>query len=114
TSNVRRVIAKRLAESAHATAPVTLTTEVDATELVRLRGQLKTDTSRPAPSYNDLLAKLVAHALEEHPMLNARFDGDEIVKHSAVNIGITVDTERGLLVPVIHDVGNKSLRAITA
>lgn len=113
-SNVRRVIAKRLAESAHTTAPVTLTTEVDATELVRLRGQLKTDTSRPAPSYNDLLAKLVAHALQEHPLLNARFDGDEIVQHRAVNIGIAVDTERGLLVPVIQDVGNKSLRAIAA
>ena len=65
-----------MATSAHTVAPVTLTTEADATELVRLRKQLKDDGGQPVPSYNDLLAKLIAQALLEHPMVNARFEGD--------------------------------------
>lgn len=98
-SQVRRTIANRMATSAHTAASVTLTTEADATELVRLRNQLKSDPSQPVPSYNDLLAKLVAFALLEHPHVNARFDGDTIVQSAAVNVGIAVDTPRGLLVP---------------
>jgi pyruvate dehydrogenase E2 component (dihydrolipoamide acetyltransferase) len=111
-SSVRRTIAERMAASAHTTAPITLTTEVDATELVRLRTQLKDDGSQPVPSFNDLLAKLVAVALTEHPMVNARFEGDSIVQAETVNIGIAVDTERGLLVPVVRDAQVKSLRQI--
>jgi pyruvate dehydrogenase E2 component (dihydrolipoamide acetyltransferase) len=59
-----------------------------------------------------LLVKLCAVALAEHPPLNARLDGDDIVTSDAAHIGIAVDTERGLLVPVIRDVGAKSLRQI--
>jgi len=111
--NVRRIIADRMATSAHTTASVTLTTEVDATELVQLRKQLKTQAgNQVVPAYTDLLAKLVAHALVEHPMLNARFDGSDIVQSEAVHIGLAVDTERGLLVPVIRDVQAKSIRQI--
>ncbi len=114
---VRQVIADRMSASAHTTAPVTLTTEVDVTELVRVRQGLKiaskSDT-RPVPSYNDLLAKLVAEVLRDHPQLNARIDGDEIVTSSAVNMGFAVDTDRGLLVPVVRDVGAKSIRQIAA
>ncbi len=64
---LRRVIAERMTASARTTAPVTLTTEVDATELVKLRQGLKASSqsdTRPVPSYNDLLAKLVAEALD--------------------------------------------------
>jgi pyruvate dehydrogenase E2 component (dihydrolipoamide acetyltransferase) len=114
-SSVRRVIAERMSASAHTTAPVTLTTEVDATELVHLRQQLKDLTGvdpRPVPSYNDLFIKLLAHALTEHPALNTRLEGDQIVMPSAVHIGVAVDTERGLLVPVIHDVQAKTIRQI--
>jgi pyruvate dehydrogenase E2 component (dihydrolipoamide acetyltransferase) len=114
-SSVRRVIAERMSASAHTTAPVTLTTEVDATELVHLRQQLKDLTGvdpRPVPSYNDLFIKLLAHALTEHPALNTRLEGDQIVMSSAVHIGVAVDTERGLLVPVIHDVQAKTIRQI--
>jgi len=111
-TTVRRTIADRMATSAHTAAPVTLTTEADATELVRLRNQLKSDPSQPVPSYNDLLAKLAAQALSEHPHVNARFDGDHIVQSAAVNVGIAVDTDRGLLVPVVRDVHSKSLRQI--
>ena len=111
-TTVRRTIADRMATSAHTVAPVTLTTEADATELVRLRKQLKDDGGQPVPSYNDLLAKLTAQALLEHPMVNARFDGDAIVQSTTANIGVAVDTDRGLLVPVLRDVQTKSLRQI--
>ena len=114
-SPVRRVIAERMLAGAHTTAPVTLTTEADATELVRLRTQLKNDpasAAQPVPSYNDLLAKLTAHALREHPALNARLEEAGLVQSAAVHIGIAVDTERGLLVPVLRDVQTKGLRQI--
>jgi pyruvate dehydrogenase E2 component (dihydrolipoamide acetyltransferase) len=109
---VRRAIAERMAASAHTAAPVTLTTEADATELVRLRAQLQEDGRGPVPSYTDLLVKLVAAALAEHPLLNARLDGDVIRQSAVANIGIAVDTERGLLAPVLRDVAGKSLRQI--
>lgn len=83
--------------------------------MVRLRKQIKDDVSaatQPVPTYNDLLAKLVAAALVEHPILNARFEGAEIVMSSSVHIGLAVDTERGLLVPVVRDVQAKSIRQI--
>ncbi|MBA3871063.1 MAG: 2-oxo acid dehydrogenase subunit E2 [Anaerolineae bacterium] len=114
---LRKVIAKRMSASAQTTAPVTLTTEVDATELVKLRQGLKATSQsdpRPVPSYNDLLAKLVAEALALHPQLNARIEGDEIVTSSAINMGFAVDTERGLFVPVVRDVRAKSIRQIAA
>jgi len=111
-TTVRRLIAERMAASAHTAAAVTLTTEADATELVRLRRQIGADPSRPAPSYNDLLAMLVAQALVEHPALNARLEGETIVQSRSVNVGLAVDTERGLLVPVLRDVQIKPLRQI--
>jgi pyruvate dehydrogenase E2 component (dihydrolipoamide acetyltransferase) len=111
-SSVRRLTAERMSAGAHTTAPVTLTTEADATDLVRLRGQLKGESAQPAPSYNDLFAKLSAHALLDHPELNARFEGDSIVRSATVNIAIAVDTERGLLAPVVRDVQAKSLRQV--
>jgi pyruvate dehydrogenase E2 component (dihydrolipoamide acetyltransferase) len=112
---VRRLIAARLAESAHTAAPVTLTTEADATELVRLRAQIKADlagTDLPVPAYTDLLARLVAVALLEHPALNASLTGDVITRHAAVHIGIAVDTEHGLLVPVVREADRKSVQQI--
>lgn len=112
---IRKKIAEHMAYSAHTTAPVTLTTEVDATELVALRNALKNDTSaqsQPVPSYNDLLAKIAAQALVEHPLVNARIEGDEIVQSAEVHVAIAVDTERGLIVPVLRDVQAKTLRQI--
>jgi pyruvate dehydrogenase E2 component (dihydrolipoamide acetyltransferase) len=114
-TSVRKTIAARMSASAHTAAPVTLTTEVDATELVAVRKRLKQESAaagQPTPSYNDILAKLVAETLATYPALNARIEGDEVVQSAAVDIGIAVDTDRGLLVPVIRDVQIKSLRAI--
>jgi len=106
-----------MARSALATAPVTLTTEADATALVRLRADLVralSETAPPVPSYNDLFARIVVVALRDSPDLNASLTDDEIVRHEAVHLGIAVDTEQGLLVPVIRDAGAKSVQALAA
>ena len=116
-SGVRKLIAERMSSSAHTTAAVTLTTEVDATELVRLRKEIGADMAGaqiPAPSYNDLLARLLAVALQEFPALNASLHEGAIIQHAAVHIGMAVDTERGLLVPVVRDAHKKSVQAIAA
>ena len=114
-SRTRRIIAERMSAGVHVAAPVTLNTEVDATELVRLREQLKVDRKgQVIPSYSDLLTKIIARALADHPALNARIEGDEVVTESAVHVGIAVDTERGLLVPVLRDVQSKTLLQIAA
>ncbi len=121
-TQMRRIIAQRMAESTHTAAAVTLTTEADATELVILREQIKATLSARelvVPTYTDLLVKLTAVALKEHPMLNAYWKPanssgaqDEIVIPTQVHIAVAVDTKAGLLVPVIHDVPAKSIQAI--
>ena len=113
-SRVQRLTRDRMLASARTAAPVTLTSEVDASELVQMRRKLKSDGSAVVPSFNDLVAKLVATALSEHPALNASIDGDDIVLHEAINIGVAVDTERGLLVPVIRNANQLSLLVLAA
>jgi pyruvate dehydrogenase E2 component (dihydrolipoamide acetyltransferase) len=114
-STMRRSIAEHMSMGVHTAAPVTLTCEVDATQLVLLRSQLKEEArsdGRPAPSYNDMLAKIAAQALLEHPQINACLDGDEVVSFSSAHVAIAVDTDRGLLAPVLKDVQEKSLRQV--
>ncbi len=116
-SRIRRITAQRMAESAHTTAPVTLTTEADATELVALRQQLKASYARrglAVPGYNDIYLKLTACALQEHPALNASWSEEALRLHSDIHIGFAVETEQGLLAPVLRDVPAKSLRVIAA
>jgi len=115
-TGLRRIIAERMAASARETARVTLVIEADATAFVETREQLKADVADEwgfAPGYNDLLGLIVARALREFPYMNARLsaDGQATERLSAVNLGVAVDTERGLLVPVIRDAHQKSLRA---
>ncbi len=113
--SLRRVIAERMAASHRSTAPVTLTTTTDATELVNLRNRWKTAESSddPVPTYTDLFVKLTALALEKHPVLNSRWEEDRIVAPEAVHIGIAVDTDAGLVVPVVRDVPRLSLRELS-
>ncbi|MFC2046380.1 2-oxo acid dehydrogenase subunit E2 [Chloroflexota bacterium] len=115
-TGLRRIIAERMAASHAETAHVTLVTEADATAFVEAREELKAAVTEEwgfAPGYNDLLGLMVARALREFPYMNARLDADEtsILRLPAVNLGMAVDTERGLLVPVIRDAGRKGLRA---
>lgn len=109
-SGVRVVIAERMVLSHSQTAPVTLTTEADATALVELRRQL-VQTGLDV-SYNDLLLYILARALREHPQVNASLDGNSIKVWQRVDIGLAVDTDRGLLVPVVRDVDRKGLQQI--
>jgi pyruvate dehydrogenase E2 component (dihydrolipoamide acetyltransferase) len=116
---VRRIIAERMAASDDATARVTLVTEADATTLVKAREQLKASVTEEwgfAPGYNDLLGLIVARTLREFPYMNARLstDGSAIELLSYVNLGLAIDTERGLLVPVIRNADKKGLRAFGA
>ncbi len=111
-SGARKVIAQKMAASAQTTAAVTLTTEADATEMVRLRAMFKKEGAPVVPTYNDMLILVSALALAEHPDCNARLEGDSIVRPSDVNVGLAVDTERGLLVPVVKAVQGKTLREI--
>jgi pyruvate dehydrogenase E2 component (dihydrolipoamide acetyltransferase) len=114
---VRTVIAERMAHNAHTAAPVTLTTEADATELAAVRERTKQSlagSNRAVPSYSDLVARLTALALLEHPGLNSSLAASGIVRHSAVHIGIAVDTPQGLLVPVVRDAHAKSVQRIAS
>lgn len=115
-SNVRRITAQRLSESARTAPHVTLFTEADATQLVAAREQIGAELGEKL-SYNTLLIALCARALREHPMLNASWAGDAqpgVLVHTHVNIALAVDTERGLLTPVVRDADTKSLRALHA
>lgn len=109
---VRGIIAERMSASVHSTARVTLIMEVDATEFVSARTRLKDRVEQTwgfAPGYNDLLAKVCATALRKFPYMNARLAPDAIEVLGHVNIGMAVDTERGLIVPVVQDVDKKNL-----
>jgi pyruvate dehydrogenase E2 component (dihydrolipoamide acetyltransferase) len=111
-SGIRGTIAGRMVAGHSETAPVTLTAEADATGLVQLRRQLAEDGVEV--SYNDLLLYALAHALREHPRLNASLEGDAIKVWSRIDIGLAVDTERGLLAPVIRGVDGKGLAHLAA
>jgi len=112
-SGVRAIIAERMGASVHTTARVTLVSEVDATECVAMRERLKERVAEEwgfAPGYNDLLGKIVAAALRKYPYMNARLTADAVEYLRPVNLGMATDTERGLLVPVIRNADQKSLR----
>jgi pyruvate dehydrogenase E2 component (dihydrolipoamide acetyltransferase) len=112
---VRGIIAERMAASAHTVARVTLFMDVDATEFVALRERLKAKVSEQwgfAPGYNDLLIRVAATALRKFPYMNARITNDAIEYLAPIHVGMAVDTERGLLVPVVRNADQKSLRQI--
>jgi len=107
---LRRTIAERMLASLANTAPVTLHCQVDATKLVALRAELKAAAvGASIPSYTDIIAKLSASTLLGFPMLAGQWRENRIVLPTEINIGIAVDTEAGLLVPVAHRVNLLSL-----
>ncbi|HEY3343057.1 MAG TPA: 2-oxo acid dehydrogenase subunit E2 [Anaerolineae bacterium] len=112
---VRGVIAERMAASARTVARVTLFMEVDATEFVALRERLKTKVSEAwgfAPGYNDLLIRVAATALRQYPYMNARITPDAIEYLNRIDVGMAVDTDRGLTVPVVRNADQKALHQI--
>jgi pyruvate dehydrogenase E2 component (dihydrolipoamide acetyltransferase) len=111
---VRRAIAEHMLQSVRTTAPVTLATTVDADNLVNLRSQFRTVAKEAVPAYTDILIKLAALTLRDYPALNSHWDGDRIVPPSGIHIALAVDTEAGLLAPVLRDADRLGLREITA
>jgi pyruvate dehydrogenase E2 component (dihydrolipoamide acetyltransferase) len=119
-SNVRRVIARRLGESAREIPHYYVTAVADADELMALRAQLNDKLAaagRAKVSVNDLLVRAVALALREHPDVNVSYGGDDsptMLVHDRVNIGVAVAAESGLIVPVINDADTKTVTQIGA
>ena len=111
-SGVRAIIAERMALSHNQTAPVTLTAEADATELVEMR--LRLAARDVGVSYNDLLILILGRALREHPRLNASLADEQIKLWRRIDIGLAVDTDRGLLVPVVRNADQKGLAQLAA
>ena len=116
-SNIRKIIAARLHESLHTQAQYTLNADIDVTNLLELRQQLKAKAEFLGVgkvSINDLVMFAAIKALAKHPELNAEFDGETITQYSDVNIGFACDTPRGLMVPVIKQADKMSLGDIGA
>ncbi|MCA2002923.1 MAG: 2-oxo acid dehydrogenase subunit E2, partial [Chloroflexi bacterium] len=115
-SGLRGIIAERLSQSWRERPQVTLITDADATNLVAARQQLNAELAAQGEkiSYNALLIKLVAQALHEQPNVNVQLTASGLQTMSEINIGLAVDTERGLLVPVIRGALQKSLRQVNA
>jgi pyruvate dehydrogenase E2 component (dihydrolipoamide acetyltransferase) len=114
-SRLRKTIAARMMAGAQETAAVTLTIVCDATNLVSLRQQFRAAKRQPdeiVPDYNDLIAKLTALALERHPLLTARWSEHGIELATGVHIAVAVDTEAGLVAPVVRDVPKLPLRQL--
>jgi pyruvate dehydrogenase E2 component (dihydrolipoamide acetyltransferase) len=113
-SRLRTVIATRMVESLQTSAQLTTVVEVDLTRVVRLRDANKTDFEAREGvklTYLPFFAVATCEALKLHPKLNASIDqaGGTVTYHDAEHLGIAVDTERGLLAPVIHGAGDLNL-----
>jgi pyruvate dehydrogenase E2 component (dihydrolipoamide acetyltransferase) len=110
-TGLRAVIADRLSASWRERPHVTLTTEADATNLVSARQQLTEELGQKV-AYDALLVALAARALQELPGMNVRLAEGGLQRLSEINIGVALDTERGLLVPVLRDAAAKSFLQI--
>ncbi|MDF9277222.1 2-oxoglutarate dehydrogenase, E2 component, dihydrolipoamide succinyltransferase [Arthrobacter sp. EH-1B-1] len=114
---IRQTIARRMRESLEVSAQLTQVIEVDMTRVARLRAKAK-ETFQAQNSakltFLPFIAKAVTEALKQHAKLNASFDEEakEVTYHDAEHLAIAVDTEKGLLVPVINDAGNLNLAGL--
>jgi 2-oxoglutarate dehydrogenase E2 component (dihydrolipoamide succinyltransferase) len=114
-SRLRKVIADRMVESLKISAQLTTVVEVDVTKIDRLRNAAKASfESREGVKLTFLpfFAVAVCEALKQHPVLNSSVEGDQITYHGAEHLGIAVDTDRGLLVPVVKDAGDLNMGGI--
>jgi pyruvate dehydrogenase E2 component (dihydrolipoamide acetyltransferase) len=112
-SQMRKVIAKRLAESKFTAPHFYLTISIDMDKAVESRAKLN-EVSKVKISFNDIVLKACAVALKQHPKVNSSWLGDKIRYNHHVNIGVAVAVEEGLLVPVIRFADLKSLSQIAS
>ena len=114
-SRLRKVIAARMVESLQVSAQLTTVIEVDVTKIARLRDRSKASFEAREGvklSFLPFFAVAVCEALKQHPVLNSSVEGDQITYHGAEHLGIAVDTERGLLVPVIANAGDLNMGGV--
>ncbi len=108
---IRKVMAERMVESVKTAPQFSIAMEVDMTEAAALRTRLVADEELLGVriSYTDILAFMVGRALEEHPQVNARWEGDQIRQLGEINVGIAVGADIGLVVPVVKAINRKRL-----
>jgi len=115
-SSVRKLIAKKMVESKHKAAHVTISDEADVTEIVKIRDKEKKNLEEMGIklTYLAFFAKAVVNALMQHPYLNSTLDevNEAIILKKYYNIGIATDTEKGLMVPVVKDAEAMSIESI--
>lgn len=116
-SRLRRVISERMVESLQVSAQLTTVVEVDVTKIASLRQRAKAafaEREGVSLSFLPFFARATLEALRTYPRVNASINSDEktITYHDAAHLGIAVDTERGLLVPVIRDAGDLTLTGL--
>ncbi len=111
-SNMRRTIARRLAESKFSAPHFYVTVEIDMDRAVALREQLR--EAEIKLSYNDFVVRACALALRAFPLVNASWAGEKIVTHADVNVGVAVALPDGLMTPVVRQADRKGLGAIAA
>jgi pyruvate dehydrogenase E2 component (dihydrolipoamide acetyltransferase) len=112
-TQIRKTIARRLSESIGPIPTFYLTIEVDMTAVAQLRDAMKEMGNDYKVSYNDILMKSVATALEQHPEVNAHWLGDRIRQFNRVHLGMAVAIDEGLITPVIFDANRKGLADIS-
>ncbi len=116
-SGVRAIVAQHMSSSQSTTASVTLHSQVDATEFVALREKLRDAYAKELGfniGYNDILAMIIARCLSEYPYMNVQLKDDGIHYLPYVNMGMAVDSERGLLVPVIRNANTLGIKEIAS
>ncbi|WP_404447534.1 2-oxoglutarate dehydrogenase, E2 component, dihydrolipoamide succinyltransferase [Microbacterium marinum] len=114
-SRLRKVLASRAVESMQQTAQLTTVIEVDVTKVANYRDKVKAsflEKTGDKLSFMPFFALAAAEALKAFPIINATVDGDQIVYPATENLSIAVDTERGLLTPVLRDAGDKTIAQI--
>jgi 2-oxoglutarate dehydrogenase E2 component (dihydrolipoamide succinyltransferase) len=114
-SRLRKVIAARMVESLAVSAQLTTVIEVDVTKIARLRDRAKASFEAREGvklSFLPFFAVAVCEALKQHPVLNSSVEGDQVIYHGAEHLGVAVDTERGLLVPVIQNAGDLNMGGV--
>ncbi|MBO9554005.1 2-oxoglutarate dehydrogenase, E2 component, dihydrolipoamide succinyltransferase [Cellulomonas sp.] len=115
-SRLRQIIAERMVEALHSQAQLTTVVEVDVTKVARLRARAKEDfKAREGVNLTFLPFFVLAavEALKAYPKVNGVLEGNTITYHAQENVGIAVDTERGLVVPVIRDAGDLNLAGLS-
>ena len=114
-SRLRKVIADRMVESLKISAQLTTVVEVDVTKIDRLRTAAKASFEEREGvklTFLPFFAVAVCEALKQHPVLNSSVEGEQITYHAAEHLGVAVDTDRGLLVPVVKDAGNLNMGGV--